>query len=130
MSDKQTVLIITDGTQKVKKMAEDIVTVLKGKEITLKEASAFIGTDLLPAELLFFGCQEPNPPSFFNLEKMLQHINLAGRPLGIFSPNSENALQYLARIAKDSEAALNPVFLSEKNAVDIEKWVARVLVGK
>ena len=127
MSGKKSVLIITDGTEKVKIMAEDIAAALKGNKILIKDALSFIGTDLLPAELLFIGCEEPSPPSFDFFEDLLQHINLANRPLGIFSPSSNEAVLYLDRIVRDSEAALYSEPFFANNNGDIEKWTARVL---
>ena len=127
---KKNVLIVTDGTIRVKKMAEKIAIALEGNEIFMKEASSFAGNDILPAELIFLGCEEASPPSFDYLEELLQHINLANRPLGIFSPNSKDAIKYLSRIVMDSEAALyREAFLAE-NSDNIMKWTARVLASK
>ena len=127
---KKSVLIVTDGTEKVKKMAENIAAALKGNKILLKDSSSFSGTDLLPAEILFFGCEKPSPPSFDYFETLLQHINLAGRPLGIFSPNSKEALKYLSRIVKDSEAALYSEAFITENARGIEEWTTRIIAAK
>ena len=126
MKGKKSVLIVTDGTKEVTKMAEDIAAALKGNKVLLKGISSFVGNDLLQAEFLFFGCKEPAPPSFKYFEDLLQHINLAGRPLGIFSPGSTEAVQYLSRLVKDSEAALFPEPFFAGN---VEKWAAGVLTG-
>ena len=130
MSGKKSVLIVTDGVEKVKEMAMDIAAALKGNRVLIKDASAFAGTDILPAEVLFFGCEEPSPPSFGYFEELLQHINLAGRTLGIFTSNSKKAAQYLVNMARDSEAVLNTQPFSAGNSGDIEKWANMVLAGK
>ncbi|MDR0314065.1 MAG: hypothetical protein LBI14_10780 [Treponema sp.] len=130
MSNKKTVLIVTDGTPKVNEMAKDIAAGLKGNKVLLKEASAFAGTDLLPAKVLFFGCEEPNSPSFNHIEKLLGHINLADRSIGFFSPKSKKAVQYLAKIAKDSEAFCVPEPLLEDNSAKTHEWAAKVMQGK
>ena len=130
MGGAKRVLILTDGTERVKKMAEDIAIVLKGNSILLKDASAFAGNDLLPAKVLFFGCEDPSPPSFGYFEILLQHINLAGRFLGVFSHNSIEAVQYLARMAKKSDVSLCPKPFFAKNSKDLEKWATIVLTGK
>ena len=130
MREKKTILIVTDGTEKVKKMADDIASVLKGNSVLIKDASSFAGTDLLPAEILFFGCEKPSPPSFGYFEDLLQHINLAGRSLGIFTPGSKKAAQYLGRMVKASEAALFPEPLSSDSSKEIKKWTAMVMAGQ
>ena len=130
VSGKKNVLIVTDGAEKARKIAKEIAAALKGNKVLIKDASAFVGTDILPAEVLFFGCSEPSPSSFGYIEELLQHINLARRPLGIFSSASRKSIQYLARISKDSEAALyKEPFLAE-NSRDIERWSTLVLAGK
>ena len=121
---------MTDGTEKVIKIAEDIAATLRGNRIIMKDASTFAGTDLLPAAALFFGCEEPSPPSFGYFEDLLRHINLASRPLGIFTHSSQKAVQYLVRMVKDSEAALNPEPFLAVHSGDIKKWTTMVLTGK
>jgi hypothetical protein len=130
VNGEKSVLIVTDGAEKVNKMAQDIAAVLEGHHTLIKEASAFLGTDLLPAEVLFIGCEEPSPRSFAYFEEVLQHINLAGRFLGVFSPNSRKAIQYLTSIVINSEAALNPKPLFGENLGDISKWAPMVLAGE
>ena len=130
MSAIKSVLIVTDGTARVMEMAQKISENLKGTNTLIKDASGFAGTDLLPAEVVFIGCTEPSPPSFAYLDEMLQHINLAGRKCGIFSPSSKKALQYLKRMLKSSEISLSKETLSETNLADVKKWTAGVLAGK
>ncbi|MDR2020567.1 MAG: hypothetical protein LBQ14_07365 [Treponema sp.] len=125
MKAKKTALIVTDGTGPVHEMAERIAAALTGFTVTLRAASGFAGTDMLPADICFFGCAVPRPASFAYLEELLQHINLAGRPCGIFSPGSKEAAAYLARMVHDSELALNPEPLLEIPA--LTQWVARVI---
>jgi hypothetical protein len=96
----------------------------------IKEASVFEGTDLLPADVLFFGCEGPNPDSFNYIEQLFGHINLAGRSMGVFSHNSKEAVQYLVKIAKDSEVFCVPEPLFADNSANAHKWAARVMLGK
>jgi hypothetical protein len=121
---KKKALIVTDGTESVHQMAERIAAALTDFTVTLRTASDFAGTDILPADICFFGCASPRPASFAYLEELLQHINLAGRPCGIFSPRSKEAARYLAGMVHDSELALNPEPLLEIPA--LTQWVARV----
>jgi len=130
VSGAKTILIVIDGTQKVKKTAEDIAVALKGNKVVLKDASVFAGTDLLPADVVFIGCDEPSPPSFRYLDDLFQHINLAGRPLGIFSSGSDKTIQYLTKMVKDSEVALYPEPFIIKNSGDIKNWITMVLAGR
>ena len=129
MSGKS-VLVVTDGADKLKKIANDIIGALKGYKVLIKDASSFEGTDLLPAEAFFFGCEKPLPSSFDYIEDLLQHINLAGRPLGVFSSNSEKAVEYLIQIAVDSDVALYPEPFFTENSGDLQKWTSKVLAGK
>ena len=130
MSVKKTVLIVTDGTDKVTQMAEKIAKALKGNRVLLKIASEFAGTDLLPAGVVFLGCSEPSPLSFKYLDELLHHINLAGRSCGIFSPSSAKALQYLKNLLKSSDIALNSEPMTEVNSANVNNWAVAVLAGK
>jgi aminoglycoside N3'-acetyltransferase len=127
VSNKKTVLIVTDGTEKINLMAKDIAAGLKGNKVSIKEATVFEGIDLLPADVLFFGCEKPNPPSFKYIEQLLSHINLAGRSMGFFSADSK-AVQYLKKIAKDADAFCAEPLLADSE--DEGEWAAKVLLGK
>ena len=127
MGERKTALIVTDGTEKVTNIAKAIAAALKGKKVLIKDASAFAGTDLLPAEILFFGCEEPSPPSFGYLDEMLRHINLAGRVCGVFSPSSVKAVQYLNRMLKSSGVTFNAEPLIAEKSGGIKEWAAKVI---
>ena len=101
-------LIVTDGSTGIAKLAGEIAEALKGNKVSTKAASEFMGNDILPADAFFLGCEKPKPAAFAYLTDVLKHINLAGRPCGVFSSGSEKAVKYLASLVKDSEAALNP----------------------
>ena len=123
---KKKVLIITDSSAETAKMAAGIKTALKGNDVLIKSASDFMGNDILPADAFFLGCEKPQPDSFTYLADLLKHINLAGRPCGIFSPGSEKAVKYLAALVKDCEAALNPEFLTG-SAAAIGDWAQKTI---
>jgi hypothetical protein len=122
---KKTVLIVTDGTERAAKMADGIAAVLKDDKVTVRAASEFAGTDILPADMFFIGCENPKPASFEYLSDLLKHINLAGRSCGIFSPESKKAAAYLADLLADSEAALYPQPLFA-DGPDIAAWVEKI----
>ena len=124
----KTVLIVTDGSVETAKMAAGIEKALKGNNVSVKPASEFKGNDILPAEAFFLGCEKVKPDSFTYLEDVLKHINLAGRPCGVFSPGSEKAAKYLAGLVKDCEAALNPEHCTA-SAADLGKWAKKVVSG-
>jgi len=105
---RKTVLIITDGSAGIDELAGKIAAALEGSKVTMKAASEFRGNDILPADAFFLGCEKPRPAAFAYLADVLKHINLAGRPCGVFSSGSESAAKYLAGLVKDCEAALNP----------------------
>jgi hypothetical protein len=124
---KRNVLIVTDGTESTRKIGEKIAKVLKGNRVMIKKTPDLCGTDILPADVYFFGCESPHPPSFAYLEQVLLHINLAGRPCGLFSPQSLAALQYLATLVHDSELALKAdPFLGAKSE-DLAAWIQKTI---
>lgn len=100
-------------------MAEAIAASLDGFSVTALEAEEFSGTQLLAAGICFFGSETPRPPSFAGLDAILRHINLAGRPCGIFS-HSEEAAEYLRVMVRDSELDLYPEVLTEEK--DVPLW--------
>jgi adenine phosphoribosyltransferase len=126
---RKNVLIITDGGETAQKMASGIATALKGAHVVSIKASGFGGQEILPADAYFFGCEKPKPASFAYLSKVLKHINLAGRPCGIFSPQAGAAIDYLAEMVKDSELALYAEPLSEKEFGCVKSWTDLV-IGK
>jgi len=92
-------------------------------------ADQFSGDNLLPAQTFFLGCEEPNPSSFYYIEDLLKHINLAGRSCGIFSSNAK-ALKYLSSLVHDSEAAVGETFLAKNGVADgklLQKWIQDTL---
>jgi hypothetical protein len=126
---KKIVLIVTDGSEGAALMASGIAAALKGNKVTVKPASEFAGNDILPAEAFFLGCEKPNPDSFSYLADLLKHINLAGRPCGVFSSGSEKAAKYLAGLVKDSEAALNSTPLLPDSDGSVKTWATKVISG-
>lgn len=124
---KRNVLIVTDGTDAVKRMASAIAKTLKGAGIVSIEAPEFQGQYILPADVYFFGCEKPKPDSFDYFSAVLQHINLIGRPCGVFSPQSKEAVSYLADLVKDSELALYHKPLYEKDIDGVKNWTDQVI---
>jgi acid phosphatase class B len=121
---EKTALIITDDSESTRKTAESIASLLTTWKVVSITAGDFDGTQLLPADIYFFGAEKSNPPSFSYLHKMLQHINLAGRLCGIFSASQE-AAGYLRNMVRDSELALHPdPFLGEG---DIKTWTEKIV---
>ena len=127
METKKKVLIITDGVEETAKMAAGIVAALKNDNVAVKTASEFKGNDILPAQAFFLGCEKPKPDSFAYLTDLLKHINLAGRPCGVFSPGSEDAAKYLAALVHDSEAALSPEPLFYGSGDIVAAWAQKVV---
>ena len=125
MSDKN-VLIITDGTESINLTAQTIKKLTKN-EVKIISASDFTGTEILPVQVFFLGCENPNPQSFSYLADMLLHINLAGRKCGIFSVNSES-LKYLENILKDCEAGLaEPLLVKDIDDSNLQKWLKGII---
>ena len=124
---KKNVLILTDGSEGTVTMAAQIAAVLKGNKVSVKTASEFRGNDLLPADAFFLGCEKSGPDSFAYLADLLKHINLAGRPCGVFSPGSEKTARYLAALLRDSEAALNPSLFFAGSGAAVDDWAQNVI---
>ncbi|GHV95474.1 hypothetical protein AGMMS50293_17940 [Spirochaetia bacterium] len=124
-------MIITDGAASTQKITEVISAALAEHQVVVRPAESFTGEDLLPAHVFFLGCEKPNPPSFAYLAELLAHINLAGRPCGVFSANSK-ALKYLSGLVKDSEAVTGETLLAEDGAVKaavVKKWLKDILLS-
>ena len=122
-------LIITDGTEKIQSIARLISDALPDFKVKICNGANFEGTDILPVDTFFLGCEKPNPSSFEYLEKMLSHINFASRKCGVFSVK-ENTLKYLQNIVKDCEVNLgSPLYVkSEKIPIEpLKKWVNGVI---
>ena len=127
MKTKKTVLIVTDGSAGLAKLAGEIAEALEGNKVSAKTASDFKGNDILPADAFFLGCEKPRPAAFAYLDDLLKHINLAGRPCGVFSNGSEKAAKYLAGLVKDCEAALHPEPLLAGGGHDVINWARSVV---
>jgi len=122
-------LIITDGTESILPIASLISDVLSGFQVKICCGEKFCGTDLLPAEIFFLGCEKANPASFTYIKEMLSHINLASRKCGIFSTNKA-ALDYLAKIVKDCEADLGAPLQVVSEIIPkpkLQKWVESIV---
>jgi hypothetical protein len=124
---KRHILIVTDGAESTQKLGEAIARELEGNQVVIKNPPDLSGTDILPAEAYFWGCESPRPRSFAYLEQLLLHINLAGRPCGIFSPGSRAAIQYLAGLVRDSELILNSEPFLGIKAEGIGAWIQKTI---
>ena len=120
-------LIITDDSSKTAEMAAGIAGALKGNNVSIKPVSEFKGNDILPADAFFLGCEKPNPASFSYIEDLFLHINLAGRPCGVFSSGSQKAAKYLASLLHDCEAALYPMPFFGPVGKEIQDWSQSVV---
>lgn len=119
--------MVTDGTDSVHGLAAGIAGELKENHVVILGGLDFSATDLLPADLCFFGCDEVKPASFSGLEDVLRHINLAGRSGGIFTAGSEKNTAYLRGLVQDSELDIGAEdFVGEKGG-DLKSWVQEVL---
>jgi hypothetical protein len=124
----KTALIVVEGTEAIRKIAEQISAALTGYHTIIRPAESFEGTDLLPAHVFFLGCEAPEPASFAYLDQMLQHINLAGRPCGVFSTDKK-ALAYLAALIKASDANAGEALLIDDTgaaSAAIPKWIQSI----
>jgi adenine phosphoribosyltransferase len=107
-------------------MAEQIAAAAGDHQVVSLSAADLTGTELLPAEVYFFGCAEPHPVSFAYLAEVLRHINLVGRACGLFAPQSQGALHYLSDMVHDSEITLNLSPLTA-DTPEPRQWVQDVI---
>jgi hypothetical protein len=125
---RKNVLVVTDGTSQTHALAEQIGAELPSCQVVIRRASEFAGTDILPADAFFLGCEAPEPPSFAYLSELLRHISLAGRSCGVFSPESDRAAKYLAGLVKDCEVRLaEPYVARDRTGADLKKWIKGVV---
>jgi hypothetical protein len=123
---KKRVLIITDEAESTGKLAGEIAAALADSSVTVLKAADFTVTELLPADLCFFGAEQPNPASFAALEKLLLHINLAGRSGGLFTAGPPKTAAYLRRIVHDSELRLSAEpFVAGKSGT-VKAWLKTI----
>jgi hypothetical protein len=108
-------------------MAEKIEEALADCRVVNIQARNFSGVEILPAEVYFFGCGKPHPPSFEYLETVLNHINLAGRVCGLFSSGPGEALDYLSAMVRDSDLILRAEPLLSSDAERIKQWLGNLI---
>jgi hypothetical protein len=126
---KKSVLIVTDGAESTTRVAAEIAAVFTaasaGNKVKVVTAADFAATDLLPADICFFGAEGPAPASFSGLEQLLLHINLAGRSGGLFA-GSAKAAAYLRRMVHDSELRLSAKPFVAGKSGSVKAWIKTV----
>ena len=121
-------LIITDGSESIQSIAHLIKEAMPEYKVKICPAENFKGTDILPADIFFIGCEKASPSSFAYLEKMLLHINFASRKCGIFSVK-EKTISYLKKILKDCDASAGEPLVTDitiKKAA-LNKWIKGIV---
>jgi hypothetical protein len=134
---KKMMLIITDDGAVTKSVAKDVAAVFGSDRFadwsaTVISAKDFSPTMLLSAKAFLLGCEKPESPDFMLLRDLFKHINLAGRPCGVFSPQ-EKAIKYLSGLVRDSDAALGNPLVVDKGALNsrkLQKWVGGIIGDK
>jgi len=132
---KKKVLVVTDNGSG--SIAKSIAAVFGSAPFTDWSASVvnagdFTPTRILPVNAFFLGCEKPESPEFADIKTLFKHINLAGRPCGVFSAKA-NAVKYLSGLVRDSEAALGSPLVVENGAEDsrkLKKWVGGIIGEK
>lgn len=127
MKSNKRVLVVYDGAKALAAAAEALAAGLGGADCVVKQARDFSPTDVLPADVYFFGCEGPHPSSFAELERVLKGINLAGRTCGFFTLASDEAIGYLRSIVRDADLLPHPVPFFASGKADIGAWAAETL---
>jgi len=134
---KRKVLVVTDNGPVTVNIAKNIAAVFGNAPFdhwsaTVISAGDFSPTRILPVHAFFLGCEKPESPDFTPVKELFKHINLAGRPCGVFSTQA-NAIKYLSGLVRDSEAALGSPLVVEDGAKDsrkLKKWVGSIIGDK
>lgn len=122
-----------DDSDSIKDVGRQLATHLAPARVAIVDAGDFSATDLLPADAYLFGCHEPHPVRFSEVERVLKGINLAGRPCGLFTLSSKSAIEYLRFITEDAELAVSrepliyETLVSKDRASQMKVWVQSVL---
>lgn len=133
MKTIKNVLILVDESDAIKDVGRQLAVHLEAVHVAIVDAADFAATDLLPADAYFFGCQQPHPARFSEVERVLKGINLAGRPCGLFTLSAKSAIEYLRSITQDAELAVfhEPLLYEALKPVDrapqVKAWVHSVL---
>jgi hypothetical protein len=134
---KRKMLIIADNGAITRSAAENIAAILGAAPFadwsaTVISAKDFSPTMLLSASAFLLGCEKSDPLEFTDIKALFKHINLAGRPCGVFSPKA-NAIKYLSGLVRDSDAALGAPLVVDKSALGgrkLKKWVGGIIGSK
>jgi hypothetical protein len=134
---KKKMLIIADNGAITGSVAKNIAAVFGSVPFAdwsaaVISAKNFSPTMLLSANAFLLGCEKPEPPDFTPVKDLFKHINLAGRPCGVFSPQA-NAIKYLSRLVRDSEAAIGNPLVVDKGTPGgrkLQKWVGGIIGDK
>ena len=135
--ERRKLLIITDNTASVLNMAKHIAANLRKPPfsdclISTLEVAQFSAVDILPAYAFFIGCDNQKAFSFLYIEDLFAHINLAGRPCGIFSSNTV-AIRYLSNLVRPCEAVIGKPFIIKDDTVDsvtVRSWVTDIILKR
>jgi hypothetical protein len=130
-------LIIADNGDVTRSVAKNIaavfgITPFANWSAAVISAKDFAPTRLLSANAFLLGCDKPEPPEFTDIKVLFKHINLAGRPCGVFSPQAK-AIKYLSGLVRDSEAVLGNPLVVNKGAPGsriLQKWVGGIIGDK
>ena len=137
MKTKKKVLIVADNGAITRGVTKNIAAVFGTAPFVdwsaaVISAEDFSPTMLLSAHAFLLGCEKPESPGFMPVKELFKHINLAGRPCGVFS-SQLNAIKYLSGLVRDSEAALGSPLVVDKGAPDsrkLQKWIGGIIGDK
>jgi hypothetical protein len=126
-SIKQVLIVMDDSPALAEAVSAMLAGMKGGIRTVVKKASDLTPVDILPADAFFFGCESAGPASFAELERVLKGINLAGRPCGLFTLASNEAIEYLRTIVRDADFRLHPTPFLVSGSADIVRWAADTL---
>jgi len=133
---KKKILIIADNGAVTGNIAKNIASVFgiapfADWSATVISAKDFSPTRLLAVHAFLLGCEKPETPDFTSLKELLKHINLAGRPCGVFSTQA-NTIKYLSGLVRDCEAVSGDPLVVKNGGTDsrkLKKWVGGIIGG-
>jgi len=123
-------VLFEDGSPEMERVAAIIAERLAagGRSVTLRAASAVTVPDILKAGLFVLGAESVDPPSFGELARVLDGINLAGRKAAFFGASGA-ATARLRGMCGDTDviAARADLVGRRLEAVAVAAWLRGVI---
>ena len=105
----KTLIVYEDSREDLATAAREMERLAKtaGAAVRLRAASAVTVSEVLASRLYVFGAHTPDSPSYAELHRLFQGINLAGRKAAFFGPPGSKGVTALKASLKDTDISLS-----------------------